>query len=156
MWNIKTCHFPPLQVLSSPPAEQVKFILDFTSNPVVISLYQTYGETVIDLTLYLTRTWAYSLHRQKLILSGKWPPETQLSRQKQKSSIYSGTCAQHKPDQTKTTDLLKTNTFCVSGDVPPADYLMYDSTVEAVDCLVQVANLSQPCLDLFPQMYSNL
>jgi hypothetical protein len=78
LWCRKTVHLQPLhslilQILGSSPAQQVKFILDCLSCPQLMSLVKVYGQTVQDLVLYLTRTWAYSIHRQKLILLGSWP-----------------------------------------------------------------------------------
>ena len=34
-----------------------------------------YGQSVQELVLYLTRTWAYAIHRQKLKLLGRWPTQ---------------------------------------------------------------------------------
>ena len=79
LWCRKTVHLQPLhnlilQVLGSTPEEQVSFILDCMSNPTILQLVQLYGQTVEEVVLYLTRTWAFSIHRQKMILLGRWPP----------------------------------------------------------------------------------
>ena len=78
MWFEKTAVLPPMQayvvqVLASPEDLRMNFILDCTAVPEIITLYQTYGIAVLDLALYLTRTYVYVLHRKKLILTGKWP-----------------------------------------------------------------------------------
>ena len=49
------------------------FILDPSSMPQIISLYQIHGMLVLNIVYYMTRTYVYGLHRKKLILTGKWP-----------------------------------------------------------------------------------
>ena len=51
----------------------MKFILDPTSLPEIIRLWQTCGPEILAIVFYLTRTFVYALHRKKLILVGKWP-----------------------------------------------------------------------------------
>ena len=81
LWCLKTMNFPPLhrlilKKLGSSPTSLVKFILDSTSCPELIHLVQEFGQQVLDTVLYLTRTWAFCLHRQKLLLLGRWPTIT--------------------------------------------------------------------------------
>ena len=81
MWLAKSASIPPLQskikhVLSSPPAQRMIFLLDPTSIPAIISLHQSYVAAVLDIVFFMTRTYAYALHRKKLILIGKWPYST--------------------------------------------------------------------------------
>ena len=81
MWLAKAAALPSLhslivQVLRSSPAMKMTFLLDPTSIPAIISLYQTNGVAVIDDVFFMTRTFAYALHRKKLILTGKWPYST--------------------------------------------------------------------------------
>ena len=78
MWLVRTAFLPPLQayikhVLVSSAAVKMAFILDCTAVPEIISLCQSHGEAVTDTALYITRTYAYSIHRKKLILTGRWP-----------------------------------------------------------------------------------
>ena len=78
LWCTETVRFPSLhqlivKTLSSPASDQAKFILDSTASPDVIKLVQMQGQPILDIVLYLTRTWAYSVHRKKMILTGKWP-----------------------------------------------------------------------------------
>ena len=78
MWLVKSAIIPPLQdyvvrVLASSVTVRMAFILDCTSVPEVITLYQAYGTVVLDIALYMTRTYVYGLHRKKQILIGKWP-----------------------------------------------------------------------------------
>ena len=78
MWKMKTDDYPGLQkiiarVLSSSEDDQVQFILDPTVFPDMISLVQENGRSVLDHALYLTRTFAFYLHKQSLILLGRWP-----------------------------------------------------------------------------------
>ena len=62
-----------LQILASTPETQVRFILDSTSCPEIISLTQFYGQEIQDRILYLTRTWAFAIHREKMKILGRWP-----------------------------------------------------------------------------------
>ena len=78
LWLLKTVNFLPLhhlilRVLGSEPTVQAKFILDSTASPEVISLVQDFGQEVLNMVMYLTRTWAFSIHRHKMIILGRWP-----------------------------------------------------------------------------------
>ena len=78
LWCLKTVDCPPLhrlilRMLGSTPETQVRFILDSTAFPEVIGLMQLYGQEIQDRILYLTRTWAFTLHRQKMKILGRWP-----------------------------------------------------------------------------------
>ena len=78
LWCLKTLYCPPLhnfilKIIGSSPEVQVKFILDSTAFPELIMLVQTYGQEMQDLVLYLTRTFAFSIHRDKQRLLGRWP-----------------------------------------------------------------------------------
>ena len=78
LWLLKCADCPPLQtllmrILGSNPELQVKFILDSTSFPELIRLRQAYGQEIEHRVLYLTRTWAFAIHRAKLKLLGRWP-----------------------------------------------------------------------------------
>ena len=78
LWCLKTVDCPPLhslilKILGSAPATQVRFILDSTASPDLLSLTQMHGPEIMDRVLYLTRTWAFSIHKHKLMLLGRWP-----------------------------------------------------------------------------------
>ena len=78
LWYKKTQTFPPLhnlilKILGSSPEIQMRFILDSTAFPELIVLVQAYGQGVQDLVMYLTRTFAFSVHRHKQRLLGRWP-----------------------------------------------------------------------------------
>ena len=60
-------------VLSSPPSVQVQFILDPTVFDGITMLTEIYGYPFLSHVHYLTRTYAYYLHRQRLIVLDKWP-----------------------------------------------------------------------------------
>ena len=77
----KAAVLPPLyalvtQVVTSSPARKMKFILDPSSMSEIIYLFQTYGKGVLDIVYYMARTYAYGLHRKRLILIRKWPYAT--------------------------------------------------------------------------------
>ena len=114
LWCRKTAHHLPLhnlivQKLGSGPAEQVKFILDCLSSPPLLNLIELYGQTIRELMLYLTRTWVFSIHRQKEILLGRWPQK-----------------ANHATPKDKTKTVVKDNDFT---DIPD------EQTASARDCI---------------------
>ena len=61
------------QVLQGPPEKLLKFILDPSANPSVISLYQVHGDEVYQLVFHLTRTWCFALHKVRSQKLGIWP-----------------------------------------------------------------------------------
>ena len=78
MWLDKSAPLAPLhslvkQILDSPSDIKMAFILDPTSMPAMVRLYQSLGQRLLDIVFSMTRTYAYGLHRKKLILVGKWP-----------------------------------------------------------------------------------
>ena len=103
LWCRKTLHLQPLhcliiQILSSGPEVQVKFILDSLAFPQLCYLVQLYGQSVLELVLYLTRTWAYAIHRQKLKLLGKWPTETKSGQINSKKANNDNDYSCHEPN----------------------------------------------------------
>ena len=50
----------------------IQFILDCSQFPVVISGVQNHGEDVLAKIFHVTRTWCYSLHRERLKLLRRW------------------------------------------------------------------------------------
>ena len=44
--------------------------------PEISPLFEEHGSEVLDIVFYMSRTYAYGLHRKKLILIGKWPYST--------------------------------------------------------------------------------
>jgi hypothetical protein len=61
------------KILGSNSETHVRFILVSTSLPEVIYLRQTLGQEKVDAVMYLTRTWAFAIHRQKMKMLGRWP-----------------------------------------------------------------------------------
>ena len=59
-----------LEILDSSPTTQVQFILDASVNPKVILLVQTHGQDILLPLFHLTRTWCYTLHRERRKLLG--------------------------------------------------------------------------------------
>ena len=77
LWQLKSAYNPALNnllnhVISASPQEQVKFILHPSAHPDLVVLLQVYGKPLLEHVMYLTRTFAYSMHRRKLILTGRW------------------------------------------------------------------------------------
>ena len=113
LWCYKTVDCPPLHqliitILGSSPTIQTKFILDSTSFPEIVSLRQALGNEIQDRVLYLTRTWAYAIHRQKLQQLGRWPGSKQ---DKNSSRTYKG------PPNPITLTQPQSNGFLIAGDV---------------------------------------
>ena len=78
LWHDRSSKYPALHqmlgmVLASPAQVQVQFILDPSMFNGIIMLWEVHGQVILDHVYYLTRTYAYYLHREKLILHGRWP-----------------------------------------------------------------------------------
>ena len=61
------------------------------------------GQLVADLTLYCTRTMAYALHKEKLILTDRWvgyPPKKKLNKNADTNSFHFPGHAEKSVDQT--------------------------------------------------------
>ena len=54
------------------PEEQTKFMLEPLTNPFVIIKIQNYGNIMRDKICYITRTFCFSLHKQRKIILGTW------------------------------------------------------------------------------------
>ena len=77
LWLLKSRENSPLfalitSIMSASPTEQVKFILNPCANPEILKLVQTQGTPLLEHITYLTRTFAFNMHRKKLILTGRW------------------------------------------------------------------------------------
>ena len=78
LWYERSAQLPALHhlismVLSSPPSIQVQFILDPSLFPAVTLLWEIHGQPLLDHVYYLTRTYAYYTHRERMIMLGRWP-----------------------------------------------------------------------------------
>ena len=61
--------------LTSPDRDYcVQFLLDCSTIPSVILLRQAEGLHAVGQLFYLTRTWCYTLHRDRLRQLGRWNP----------------------------------------------------------------------------------
>ena len=52
--------------------EFLSFLLDPTSKPLVISLTQVHGKQITDKLCYMTRTWLFYMHKERLKQLGIW------------------------------------------------------------------------------------
>ena len=59
-------------LLIGPPSCLLQFILDPSIHPSVISMNQLYGQETLKVVFYLTRTWCYSVHKERSKLQGRW------------------------------------------------------------------------------------
>ena len=94
MWLDKAASIPPLlqlvtRVLASPASTQMKFILDPISIPEIVQLCQALGWQALECLFYMIRTYAYGLHRKKLIIIGKWPYSTKNENCNVQSNLLS-------------------------------------------------------------------
>ena len=79
-WLKRTSASPDLHkilsdVLLTPPAAQTQFILDPQMDPATHDLCKDgkLGQEMLRHVYYLTRTFAYYMHRAKMISLGRWP-----------------------------------------------------------------------------------
>ena len=61
-----------LEALTSTKEYLTQFILDCSSIPQVIKAKQKYGEVIFSEIFRLTRTWCFTLHRERLRIQGRW------------------------------------------------------------------------------------
>ena len=76
-WLAKTLPYPPLNsliihILSSPPNTQAQFIVNPCSLTAVTDLYRSLGDRILTHIYYLVRTFAYYMHRAKMLSLGRW------------------------------------------------------------------------------------
>ena len=75
LWT-STSNLHVLQLLSAalngPPLDLVQFILDASVHPSVIYLTQSYGPELLFTIFHLTRTWCFSIHRERAKLQGRF------------------------------------------------------------------------------------
>jgi hypothetical protein len=71
--TINTFLLPTVQAhTSAEPRVFLAFLLDPTVQPGVIALAQEHGKGAADMLCHLTRSWLYSLHRERLKRLGLW------------------------------------------------------------------------------------
>ena len=58
--------------LGEAEVEFCQFIIDCSVQSLVISSYQLYGKSIHDHLFYITRTWCYSLHKERLRQLGRF------------------------------------------------------------------------------------
>ena len=121
MWWEKTANCPPLhqlilKILGSSDETLVRFILDSTSFPEIVYLKQMFGQELEDRVLYLTRTWAYAIHREKLRLLGRWPePTSQQQKSRHEINEHTDTT---KNDNTDNATSNEHNNYLLIAGVP--------------------------------------
>ena len=50
----------------------LQFLLDCSSTPVTIEASQTFGKSITGPIFHFTRTWCFSVHRERLRALGRW------------------------------------------------------------------------------------
>ena len=60
------------EALNSTDTVFLQFILDCSVLPFVIKAVQTHGDTILEKVFYLTRTWCFVIHRERMKFLGKW------------------------------------------------------------------------------------
>ena len=81
IWSQKLHHMGPLldifqRLVNGPTQEFISFLLNPSANSELLSLSQAHGQWVLDNAMYLTRTYVYTIHKEKLILIGEWAKDT--------------------------------------------------------------------------------
>ena len=76
-WNSITASSPPcrdiiITIMSSPVQKFMQFILDCSVLPEVITATQKHGTVIHNILFKLTRTYCYSIHRERLKKLDKW------------------------------------------------------------------------------------
>ena len=61
--------------LSTDATFQTQFLLDCSILPDIIILQQTIGHQILDDLFYLTRSWCYAIHRERLKNLNRWNPQ---------------------------------------------------------------------------------
>ena len=61
-----------LEALSSDTEYFVQFLLDCSVLPKVVDAVQIHGRTILHELFYLTRSWCFSIHRQRMRFLGRW------------------------------------------------------------------------------------
>ena len=61
-----------VEALTSDKYYLLQFILDCSALPNVIRATQTHGDIILDKLFYLTRTWCFSVHRERMKMLGRW------------------------------------------------------------------------------------
>ena len=64
-----------------------------------------FGQEIQARVLYLTRTWAFAIHRQKMKLLGRWPEYPKNSMTRPKPGTISVPTISSRPIDTKVTDI---------------------------------------------------
>ena len=59
-------------VLNGPPDSLLKFILDASTHPAVVSLCQFQGTESLYVIFHLTRSWCFSIHKERAKLRGRF------------------------------------------------------------------------------------
>ena len=78
MWLERSDSYPSLHqmlkmVVASPPDIITQFVLTPWCFDGVSMLAEIYGQAILDHIIYLTRTYAYHIHRERLMQRGQWP-----------------------------------------------------------------------------------
>ena len=60
-------------IVCAPPQALTQFVLDPSQFPAILAIWNNLGQDIINHTYYLTRTFAYYMHREKMIALGRWP-----------------------------------------------------------------------------------
>ena len=60
------------EALSSDTEYLVQFLLDCSVLPHVISATQSHGPEILNILFHLTRSWCFSIHRQRMKMLGRW------------------------------------------------------------------------------------
>ena len=77
LWETKSVSYPILHqlittILVSSEESFCQFVLDPSVHPLTISLNQKYGNQILKELFYLTRTWCFTVYKERMTIQGKW------------------------------------------------------------------------------------
>ena len=61
------------EIACATPHNLTKFVLDPSQFPAILAIWKSLGQNIMNHTYYLTRTFAYYMHREKMLSLGRWP-----------------------------------------------------------------------------------
>ena len=140
MWNMffdTSVKFPALfQLLlrldKSLPDVKIQFILDPLAIPEVLEMLDLHGQPLLDHIMYLTRTYAYYIYRQKQIILGHWKSDSILTKKDKNSTNISLITGMARADPTV-------------PSLPPAGLSSPAQLPHAVHCAILTTRCHRSC-----------
>ena len=121
MWLGKSKEFPLLQdlvrkILQATSDLYLQFILEPMAFPDIVSWFREIGQPLIDTVCYMTRTFAFYIHKEKQISLGRWPGSGYLKKSKNMNITSTNTISFSAPVKSSNTTTTICNTAIPSSD----------------------------------------